>query len=473
MTCNRPLGTVKIDNACYEPAGKDVTFTSGHGDDAEEFTFTTLKLQGSQGRVYLHEEKGRHYLYALYEGEAEVGGVEDTVTLSGCKGSNEFNPAVGKKLRWGWLKHPLAGLQGPFESATDFLSLGEPGSKDYRLFANVPLTREGEHYYSPRFPASALEPAELEVHSGQAPAKFLNYGIALSMLVVLVVGALTSDPRYLKVFWWLGPCALAAYVGLERTHLLHRATHILAAAFGFHFVTHGLDNWWVIHVSEATAVSFESGRAALLLFLLLFLRMSATRGYFILGDGAADGGLCSCVVFVVGGLALAFFTEIWYFSWFSWYVGQLPGALLWPVIFVVMLGNKRDDYAKVALHLDGFGRALGRTMGLLRSGSRRCIDQSKDVVLLLDDLADSVKLSEDPGIRRLFALEKELRAASKAAKALEKLDPEEMRDDEMEHLDHDLETLAEDLQRVAEHLDPEPPDELSGLRISPYLRTRP
>lgn len=451
---------IHIDNRRYHKDG-EVSLTTGTGDSASTFSFTALTSESGE-TLYLHNDNNVYRLYRPSGLPRPAHDVSESIQLSKTSDYGDFAGATGSFMSWATTMAPLDEAPEPFRGTRDIMLL------DAQTFYNVTLVQERtDWFYSAFFPAADIQPAPVPTASVPRALEFVNMALVLGAVAWLVNGALTDNSAAVTALWW-GGIVCWALSAMGRRFPLNAACHVISAGFLLHFVTHGLDIWAINAMGDAAGIAFESAKAAVILTVLTVMRLAFRRQYFVLADGARNGGGCAWALFLCGLIFWSMIDEYWWGQWFSWYSGSLPWAVLWPLIMAGFLHHKWDDYSRVPLSARGFRSclfSLGEELGKELEAVRRFVPELK---ARADDLEDALQLALDPQVTAFYCLGPEFLKVRDALAKLEKegeLDPRDA-----QRVTHDLQVLSQDLLGL--HAAFDAPSSLTTLRVSPFLRTR-
>ncbi len=420
-----------------------ITVTQGSGEDAESWPLRLIEIADEE--LLIEEYSGK---WTLYERDGS--------------GRDPVHVKEDDVVRYAWEAGGRSDsgryVEGTAADGRDVLHIdGQRWIEDDAL---VPAGIDGEWRARGHTLASDLRqagtPQPEEVSSG---APLVDLGFAAAFTGYIAAALFFGAPGFRWVWWVCGLLALAGSRSSPRFGF-HRTARIVGFAFGLWLVTD-----MAYHLApEPVAGGWDMGRALFFLAAAWPPYLLHRRTFHMVTDAAVGAAVASIVVF--GGLFLfwAFIDEdlSWLASW-GWYFGKPAYAWLWPAFFVGALFKYRKDYLDAPLDAAAYAALRIEVVRQLRSGGFE--DDLLSVGRQIDDLADALRLCDDPAVMALMAHRPALEAAAKAfeesaGKGWLRLSAAP--DDVAELVRADARTLADDLEAMAAGS--------GALRVSPALR---
>lgn len=465
--------TIRIDNETYRVAG-EVSFQEGSGEDAIQWTFYALKHAESDVCMYLEHDNGYHLLRAREHLDPLP---DDRLHISLERYPNEiedvafgvFTADRNPKLAWGYVDNPavLGDVPEMFAGTRDVMI--------YRADDEQPVTtvflsqqliaeRDDEVFYSARFPAAHIERTQVE--RKQVPVGWLPFNYGLMVIVTLLASMAMSRPNIdvVSTFWIVGAVSIVGRL-MGRTMRFYPTLHLVSSALMAWVCTRVLYNLLLGQGVIHDLVAFEAGHIAAILALLTALRIGTRRLYFVVTEAALTAGWLSLGIYTIGVLLMSFIDEYWWGQWYNWYLGASFWGYIWVLLLLVFLIYLYKDYNNVPLSFRAFQSQVDKLRGALDEGADTLARSARGIKDIADDLADAVKISDDPQVASLFKYELPLRQVTTALERV--ADSGLPLDCDHQRLSEDLAILSADLEYLTTPMDATPGQ---SLRISPMLR---
>lgn len=462
-----------IDGTEYSEQGT-IKCRHGSGDSEETWEYTVLR-DSLDNEVLLGEDKGKWWLYkevSLQWSADLIAETYEECPVDELKGEGLTQSDI--VMIWVLLKERFTEERAPFQESQDAMVIDPAGTA--RVFVAVPLTIlvGTKSYFSARYPAEKQLRAKIECTRLGFLAKSLDLLGGAILIGSLSWGVANGISTPLTAFWYLGVIAMVCMWFIGRESILFGLCRLVAGAFFIHFATHGVDVFLGQSWEEVQALNFESGRAALLISVLLVLRFVTPKGYAILADGGLQGGGCSWGLFVVGLGIVSIFQDFSYFEWFGWYAGSMPWALVWPCLLARGIYNDWDDYKNAPMAKNEMRSSLFKIADALEKGVQEAKPRAEELAARCDDLEDALRISNDTAVIGLLGCGPCFLKLRDALKQLQELDLEDLTPSEVELVDQDLKTTAHDLKELlASFREWGTPDfAAQSHRVSSFLITR-
>lgn len=441
----------------------------GSGDNKEEITFKLLSDPAGK-ECWLLNDGGKWYLYQAPPDLSQPYRVETTYETFAAdtvrRNKVDQPPCL---FSWVGFSQPYQHAEAPFRDATRGM-LMEGNDRDDMMLAVPLLQTSSGVYYSARFPAAKMKRETVTPHTGLEGGPFVSH-LGLGLAVLFGGATVLETTVLMKLCWWLGPLAVFLRCFSTRQSTWDHVLRLVGGLFLLHFATHGLDNFVTRDWEEQATPLFEMAKIAALSGALWGLRMWNLRVYYAVIDGVAYGGGCSWLVFVTGTIFLSLVDEANHFRWFTWYSGELPWAVFWPLAVAWCIWSTYKDYRKAPLDLAGFRSLVFRTVEVLDQKLDHCRLRSAQLTEWADDLEDALAISADPLVCSLVDYGEAFKLWQTQAAVLKDVVPDRVSD--REQLEADLAAIAADFRELLSCLDrwPESWEGFKSLRCSPMLGT--
>ena len=397
-------------------------------------------LKSPDGARRLIEKEGnRRHLYAPYDVPP------DDVHWHYDKSNIEVIPKIGP------IDSGITYRRGKSADGRQFLQFGD--EIWIHISGLIEYGKDNNWFASAKFPADRLRRYTVKDESIDPMSGWIYLGgLTVWGLADIVFGGI----GFIWAFCTLGILGVIMSIGVHAS----KPRLIFSAAYGVWLFIIGFVQGVVVHESPHL---IKVALALALMAIFVALGRLTQRGFFVVGDGSIRASAAAMFIYTIGLISVSIGdADFGWFSWWTYYFGQPPYIFIWWAIWIIGLCWTWVDYKKVPLTIRSFNRLRAQIVKSLRT--ENAIGRAKKIGDQVDDLADAIHLSDDPGIRQLNGHRDSLYEVARVFRALEDIDLREMSDnDELAAgLSGDLEVLAIDLEGLK--------SDSEAIRLSPMLR---
>ena len=427
---------VWIDDA--ELSVEDVVKLKEAESQGFKWTLFCLKLPDGERRL-IEKAASFQHLYAFHRGPPEVESWD----------YDKSNIRATPKVRPN--RSNITYRTGASADGRQFLQFGD--ETWIHISGLIEYGKDNEWLASAKCPADGLRRYTVKEDSSNPKTGWmLLSGLTLWGLTDLVLGGI----GFIWAFCTLG------ILGVLISSCKHASEPrlIFSAAYAVWFFIIGDVQGLIAHKSPHL---IEVALALTLIAVFVALARLTQRVFFVVGDGSIRASAVALCIYTFGLLAVSIGDEdLGWFSWWAYYFNQPPYIFIWWAFWAIGLYWTWEDYKKVPLTIRAFNRLRAQIVKGLRT--ENAIGRARNIGEQVDDLADAIHLSDDPGIRQLSGHRNILYEVARVFHALDDIELSEssVASEVAAGLSGDLEVLALDLEGLK--------SDSEAVRLSPMLR---